>query len=137
MGVIAGADRYFPTDLVKVLADKTGVRGLGFIVAAIVCVVFLAADLGLDFGASALNRSSAKYQEIKDTLEKLVKESEGMQNQAVASVNKLKEKKNNVSESKKDSQKSGKGGSRKSEGKKRSKVKGKEVGNSAKNEVLN
>ena len=103
----------------------------------LLAVIFFAADWGLGFGASALDRSSTKYQDIRYALEKLVKESEGMQNQAVASVNKLKEKENNVSESKKDSQKSGKKGSRKSEGKKRSKVKGKGVGNSARNEVLN
>ena len=146
VGVGAGAIRSLPDNLGGGTADmvwnsnKNEIRtvaGYAFIAAAIVCVVFGAADLGLSLGASALNRSSAECQGIRGALEKLVKESEGMQNQADVSGNKLKEKKSGSSASNGGSQKSGNGGSGKIKKRGRSKVKGKGVGNSARNEVLN
>ena len=104
----------------------------GFFLAA---VIFLVADLGFDFGASALDRSSTKYQGTKEALEELVKEAEGIRNQAGVSGNKLKKKKSGSSASNGGSQKSGKG-SGKSKKRRRSKVKAEKAGNSAKNDNL-
>ena len=105
----------------------------GLVVAAI---SFAVQYLSLS-GCCVCRVTSVECSGMEEALRKLVKEAEGMQNQVGASGNKLKEKKSGSSASNGGSQKSDKKGSRKSEGKKRSKVKGKEVGNSAKNEVLN
>ena len=106
----------------------------GLVVAAI---SFAVQYLSLS-GCCVCRVTSVECSGMEEALRKLVKEAEGMQNQvgAGASGNKLKEKNSGSSASKGDSQKSGKG-SRESKKRRRSKVKDKEAGNSAKNEVLN
>ena len=79
-----------------------------FVIMTVVCLAIFS---GLSPARFALYRSSLKGQGIKEALEKLVKEAEGMQDQVGASVNKLKEKKSGSSSSNGGSQKSGKGGS--------------------------
>ena len=99
-------------------------------VLSVLGVLLAATSVGLEYKHFRLEGN-------KKALEELVKEAEGIQNQAVVSGNKLKEKKSGSSASNGGSQKSDKKGSRKSKVNKRSKVKDKEVDNSAKNEVLN
>ena len=103
------------------------------VIAGVVC---LAVGFGLTPAHLALYFSFEKCQGIKEALEKLVKESEGMQNQAVAPVSKLKEKKSGSSASKGDSRKSGEGSGKSKKRGKSEKVKAEKAGNSAKNDNL-